>query len=473
MSIYRTNRPFVKLYAASNATDAAEVLGIGFSRFVGDGTTQGGRLKVTREGETQPIWWIDEDNLTVLTAEEVKVELPPIVDVEFYEDTTLAARLLSGFLDAGGMNAEYLLLLAWAESGWTNTDDHGRDGSDADLDGPLGPYRFAKDVWSSLVNDKAYQPVLRGFNEFDRIKPQAQCFFAAALANRLQGALRSSNKSFDPPAWLLRLGHRIGSDAAVRFAQLADTDVVATQVSGLRAVSAATVNANPKLFPNKSDTTKLKVIEAIRAEFESGKRAVVKRLADLAQLSAIDGMIEGSSPGMRPGALGLLDFIGKYEAAGGNYNAVVDRGKNENNPRLVAMTIAQIQAYQASLGKRNACGKYQITATTLQNSFRKAGLSEGDLFDPDSQDKIGYYLLMTRRGGEVFLKSDRSQDKYEAFALQVAQEWAAMPVLEAMVNINGVQLARGDSYYTGTAGNQTSLPADTFEAALRKFIAEA
>ncbi|MBY2937932.1 hypothetical protein [Rhizobium leguminosarum] len=473
MNIYRTNRPFVKLYAASNTADATEVLGIGFSRFVGDGTTQSGRLKVTQEGETEPVWWIDVENLTLLTADEVKVELPPVVDLEFYEDTVLAARLLSGFLNAGGMNAEYLLLLAWAESGWTNTDDHGRDGSDADLDGPIGPYRFEKDVWSSLVDDKDYQAVLRDYNAFDRIKPQAQCFFAAALANRLQRALSSAIPNFDPPAWLLRLGHRIGKEAVVRFAKLADHDDVSTQIDGVRAVSAPTVNANPKLFVNKSDTKKSEVIEAIKAEFESGKRAVAKRLFSLVQSSSIDGMINGSSPGMRLGALGLLDFIGIYEAAGGNYNAIVDRGKNENNPRLVAMTIAQVQAYQATLGTRNACGKYQITAATLQNSFRRAGLSEDNLFDADGQDKIGYYLLMTRRDGEGFLKSNRSDDKFEAFALRVAQEWAAMPVLKAMVNGNGVQLARGDSYYKGTAGNHTDLSPDKFEAALRKFMAEA
>lgn len=473
MNIYRTNRPFVKLFNAADATDATEVLGIGFSRFVGDGTVQSGRLKVTREGETDPIWWIDQGSLTILTAEELKIEFPPIVDLEFYEDAALAARALSGFLDAGGMNVEYLLLLAWAESGWTNTDAQGRDGADADLAGPIGPYRFDPDVWSSLLKDKDYQEVLRGFGDADRIKPQAQCFFAATLANRLQRGLKSKIPNLDPPAWLLRLGHRIGKDAAVRFAQLADGDAVSTTVDGVRAVSAATVNASPKLFTNKSDTTKSEVMAAIKAEFESGKRAVVKRLTDLVQLSSMDGMINGGSPDIRPGVLGFLDFIGRYEAAGGNYNAVVDRGKNENNPRLVAMSIAQVQAYQATLGKRNACGKYQIIKGTLRDNFAAAGLSQDDLFDADGQDRIAFHLLMTAGGGEAFLKSDRSQAKFEIFALEVAQVWAAMPVLEAMTGHLGVQLQRGDSYYSETAGNKALTSADAFEAAIRKLMAEA
>ncbi|MDU0365324.1 hypothetical protein RWK44_33690 [Rhizobium sp. 25PS6] len=471
MNIYRTNRPFVKLFNAADAVDATEVLGIGFSRFVGDGTAQNGRLKVTREGETEPTWWVDQGSLTILTAEELKIEFPPIVDLEFYEDAALAARALSGVLDAGGMNVEYLLLLAWAESGWTNTDAQGRDGADADLAGPIGPYRFDGDVWSSLLKDKDYQEVLRGFGDSDRIKPQAQCFFAAALANRLQRALKSKIAGLDPPAWLLRLGHRIGKDAAVRFAQLADGDVVSKTVDDVRAVSAATVNANPKLFANKSDSTKSEVVAAIRAEFESGKRAVVKRLTDLVQLSSVDGIINGGSPDIRPGILGFLDFIGRYEAQG-NYNAVVDRWKNENNPRLVAMSIAQVQAYQATLHGRDACGKYQIIKGTLGGNFAVAGLSQDRLFDADAQDQIGFYLLMTVRGGEAFLKSNRNEDQFKRFALAVAQEWAAMPVLEAMTGHRGVQLRRGDSYYSGTAGNKTRLPAEDFEAAIRKFMAE-
>jgi hypothetical protein len=471
MNIYRTNRPFVKLYDAPDATDAKKVLGAGISRFTGDGTVQNERLQVTRQGETQPTWWVDEGNLTLLAAAETAIELAPIVDLEFYEDAALAARTLSGFLDAGGMNVEYLLLLAWAESSWTNTDSQGRDGGDADLGGPIGPYRFEADVWSSLLADNDYKEVLRGFGELDRLKPQVQCFFAATLANRLQRALKSKIPDLDPPAWLLRLGHRIGKDAAIRFVKLADGDAVSTSVDGVRAVSAVTVNANPKLFANKSNTTKAEVLAAIMAEFESGKRAVIKRLTDLIQVSSIDGMIQGGSPDIRRGALGFLDFIAKYESAG-NYNAVVDRVRNENNPKLVAMSVEQILNFQNTLGQRNACGKYQIVKGTLRGNFAAAGLSKDSLFNADGQDQVAFQLLMSVRKGDAFLKSDRGQAEFEKFALLVAQEWAAMPVLEAMTGHNGVQIRRGDSYYSGTGGNKALTSAEAFEAAIRKFMAE-
>lgn len=471
MNIYQTNRPFIKLFDISTATVPKKSMGAGIARFVGDGTIQHGRLKVSREGETEPTWWVEQDHLDELTEAEQSLDLPPIADLEFHEDAVLAARMLSGFLDAGGMNVEYLLLLAWAESGWTNTDSEGRDGTDADLDGPIGPYRFDKKLWSSLLQDNKYDPVLRGFKEIDRATSQAQCFFAAANANRLQLALKKNIDGIDPPAWLLRVGHRIGEKAIIRFAQLGDADIISTEVVGTKAVSAPTANANPKLFVNKSNTTKSEVHAAVKAEFESAKRAVEKRLGDLVQESAIDGIIDGSSPGNRLGALGLLDFIAKFES-GGNYNAVVDRAKNESNPRLVTMNIAEVLSYQGTLGNRNACGKYQIVKSTLNGNFAAAGLTKDDLFDADGQDKIAYQLLMQVRKGEAFLNSNGNQAELEMFALAVAKEWAAMPVLNAMIGHKGVALQRGDSFYSGTAGNKALTSANNLEAAIRKFTVE-
>ncbi len=147
---------------------------------------------MTSEGETLPEWWINTEDLVVVATGELQFELPRLVDGEFFEDASLAARVVSGFRGAGGMNAEYLLLLAWAESGWTNTDTKGRDGEDAELDGKFGPFRFDKATWNKLLQDRAYQPILRDFTKRDRLAPEAQCFFAACLANRLQGALAAA-----------------------------------------------------------------------------------------------------------------------------------------------------------------------------------------------------------------------------------------------------------------------------------------
>ncbi|MGO6681279.1 hypothetical protein AB9F42_28435 [Rhizobium leguminosarum] len=470
MTIYRTNQPFVKLYDSATAKKEAYTLGAGFSRFEGNGTTENDRLKVTRLGQTSPFWWIDDDCLTALTAQEVAPEFPPLHDREFYQDASLAARMLSGFLGAGGMNVEYLLLLAWAESNWANTDEKGRDGADADLSGRVGPFRFSKDLWLSLLQDPDYSEVLRGFTELDRIKPQAQCYLAACYGNRLQRRIRSVVPTLDPPAWLLRLGHRVGEEAIVGFTQLANGDSVSTTTGGAEAIPAAITNANAMLFPRQSSTTRAEVHEVIRAEFESGKRAVVKRLGDLVQESSIDGMIEGGSSDFRTGALGLLDFIGKYEA-NGNWNAVVDRVKNENDPPLVTMSIEAVLNYQRNkLGLRNACGKYQIVESTLRGNYPAAGLTKASLFDRTGQDKIAYQLLMSVRKGKAFLEGSID---FDSFALNVAQEWAAMPVLKKMTGHNNVEIERGDSYYSGTGGNRAQVSADEFEAAIQKFQSEA
>lgn len=473
MFTYETNAPFVKLYETSDAMIPKRSLGgVAGSRFVGDGSEDNGRQKVTREGETTPEWWVVTEDLDVVAAEELHFELPRLVDAEFFEDASLAARAVSGFRDAGGMNAEYLLLLAWAESGWTNSDTEGRDGEDAELDGKFGPFRFDKATWKKLLQDRAYEPILRGFTEGDRLAPEAQCFFAACLANCLQGALVAVLGGEEPAAWLLRVGHRIGETATLRFAQLNADDSVSTKVDGVTAVPPTLVNANKKLFTNGSASTKAQVLAAVKAEFNSGRKSILERLGALVQESILDGLKRGSPVGGRLGALGLLDFIARFES-GGNYNAVVDRSKNENNPRLTSMSISEVLSFQQRLGTRNASGKYQIIQSTLGDTKGKVGLSDSDLFDADTQDKLALELLMVRRGGKSFQASAGSQSDIEDFALSVAKEWAAMPVLTATTGHNSVQIERGDSYYKGTAGNTALTRVDAFESAIQKFKAEA
>jgi hypothetical protein len=466
---YETTTPFVKLFSSPSSDTAEQTTGgVAGARFVGDGEEKHGRLKVTRENEATPEWWIDKDHLRILHDEEVRFELPKFVDQAFFEDASIAARALSGFLDAGGMNVEYLLLLAWAESHWTNADAEGRDGQDVNLELDFGPFRFSKTTWNTMIADSSYGEILRGYTAGDRLKPAAQCFVAACFANHLQRALKDK----EVPAWLLRVGHRIGQAAVVRLSQLNDSDTVSTMVDGVSAVSAEIVNQNKQLFPNGSATTKTEVFSAVKAEFEKGKHAVKERLGALVQESVLDGLKNGSTPGRRTGVLGFLDFVAAAESRG-NYNAVVDRPNNQDNPRLVTKTIKEVLDFQQRLGARNACGKYQIIRSTLIGTFGKVALTENDLFDPDTQDKLALELLMNTRQGKDFLNSAGGQSDVEAFALRVAQEWAAMPVLTPTTGHRGVSLARGDSFYKGTAGNQALVTADAFEAAIRKFQAEA
>ncbi|MDK4717783.1 hypothetical protein PH552_00275 [Rhizobium sp. CNPSo 3968] len=462
--IYEANRPFLKLYETSTSQDPKVTMGPGFARFEGQGNVQNDRRPVTVQGQSTPIWWVNDGDLNEIADPTPGFALPQIGDLEFYEDCDLGARALSGFLDAGGMNVEYLLLLAWAESGWTNTDRQGRDGADADLTGEIGPYRFDEDVWESLLNDTRYAELVRGYTTVDRLTPQAQCLFAAIRANRLQLILKTAGTA-DPAAWLLRVGHRIGDDYIVALAQMNDPDPISAITP---AIPNSVIEACPKLFPAQQQTTKAAVFSAVQAEFESAKRAVTQRLVGMVQTSVVDAIIGGASPDMRLGALGLLDFIGKYEAAG-NYNAVVDRVRNENNPQLTNMTIADVLDYQGGLGARNACGKYQIIQSTLSGNYAASGLSNDSMFNPDGQDQIGYHLLMAVSGGDTFIKSDGGQAAIDAFALKLAQQWAALPVLRAMNGYKGVHIEPGDSYYSGTGGNVAGATTDQLLAAIAKF----
>ncbi len=247
---------------------------------------------------------------------------------------------------------------------------------------------------------------------------------------------------------------------------------MSTKVDGVSAVTPTLVNANKKLFVNGSATTKAQVLAAVKAEFNSGRKATIERLGALVQGSTLNGIERGSQVGSRQGAIGLLDFIARFES-GGNYNAVVDRSKNENKPRLTSMSISEVLSFQHRLGTRNACGKYQIIRSTLGDTKSKVTLSDSDLFDADTQDKLALELLMVRRGGKRFLASVGSQSDIQSFALSVAKEWAAMPVLTDTTGHKNVSIQRGESYYKGTAGNTALTSADAFEASIRKFKDEA
>ncbi|MGV1918141.1 hypothetical protein [Rhizobium sp. 22-785-1] len=467
MYTYRNSRPYVNVYADPTSDKAIEVLTTGVYTFIGDGTSINNRLKVYREGQT-PALWIEEAALRRLDPGELNVELQPISLVDFYRDASRAAQIVTEYRQAGGMSVEYLLLLAWVESRWSNTDSGNNTVSPLNLPGPIGPFRFAPEVWKSLLNDGDYSELLRGFTEADRLIPKYQPIFAAILANKIQFNLKLKLGMIDPPAWLLALGHRIGIDALLRFAVLDDGAAVSDTIDGVQAISTEIISSDEALFPQGAATSKATVREAVLLQLFHAKQPVIEKLGALIDEFKLTMATQSEFP-YREGVLGFLDFIGKYEAAG-NYNAVYGRSDNVDNPRLVEMTIAEVLSFQRDhMGDHSPCGKYQIVRRTLQAAYQYAGLKEDDLFDDQAQDLIGDYLLMTVRGGKAFLQNP--DKNYEEFTVGVAQEWAALPVLRQLQGSNRV-VQRGETYYAGDGVNLAGASPELLEAAVRKLLAE-
>ena len=92
-------------------------------------------------------------------------------------------------------------------------------------------------------------------------------------------------------------------------------------------------------------------------------------------------------------------------------------------------------------------------ADTLNRLIKKLGIDENAKFDKDMQDKLGTELLKER--GLDDYKSGKITKK--EFALGLAQEWAAFPLLE-----DKGKKKKGESYYKGTGNNKAGMSVEDF-----------
>ena len=145
----------------------------------------------------------------------------------------------------------------------------------------------------------------------------------------------------------------------------------------------------------------------------------------------------------------LLDAIGKVEAGSAGYNAIYLPAAKKLGPyKLTSMTIKEVQALQASMVKGGAAstavGRYQFIRKTLAALVKKLGISSGARFNEALQDRFAVRLLEDR-GLKRFVAGRLSR---EAFANNLAKEWASLPVVTP---INGKKV--GQSYYAGDGLN--------------------
>jgi len=134
------------------------------------------------------------------------------------------------------------------------------------------------------------------------------------------------------------------------------------------------------------------------------------------------------------------------------------------------MTIREVLEHQEKRrkesAKSSAVGRYQFIYKTLKSLvLTESGKEKNpkDLpldakFTPELQDKAATILLQ-RRGLDDYLAGNISP---EDFSTEVAKEWASMPIIKDMAvtrkNEQGqdvqVNLKKGQSYYSGVAGNK-------------------
>lgn len=129
---------------------------------------------------------------------------------------------------------------------------------------------------------------------------------------------------------------------------------------------------------------------------------------------------------------------------------------------LTEMTVAEVIAWQRTVVNRgarsSAAGAYQFIRKTLAG----LGLPQDRLFDELCQDEAAM-ILLDRRG---WAKCEAGQMSVDAFADQLAREWASFPV---MADQKGQQrrVKRGESYYAGDGLNAAYVKPDDVLAAIR------
>jgi hypothetical protein len=141
----------------------------------------------------------------------------------------------------------------------------------------------------------------------------------------------------------------------------------------------------------------------------------------------------------------LLDLIGRAEA-GGNYNAYYAHARNEDSPKLTAMTMKSVRTWQDNYirqgSKSSAVGKYQIIRKTFDAIMKATSIPVTALFSEETQDTMCMFLLR-KRGYNKFINGDIMA---EEFANELCKEWASLPV------IGGEK--HGRSYYAGDGLNK-------------------
>lgn len=116
----------------------------------------------------------------------------------------------------------------------------------------------------------------------------------------------------------------------------------------------------------------------------------------------------------------------KKEIQGSSHNTM--RG----DKKLTEMTISEIREKQKITDPDNeerlfAVGKYQLIPSTFEIAVKGLGLSDDTVFDAETQEKLGQYLLFEKRPELGAYIRGESNDMNKAL-VEAAKEWASLPM---------------------------------------------
>ena len=135
----------------------------------------------------------------------------------------------------------------------------------------------------------------------------------------------------------------------------------------------------------------------------------------------------------------FLDFIAKGEGDYGSSNRGTKNNKIQGSTnttdrggvKLTELTIDDIRKYQKIKDPDNpnrlfAVGKYQLIPTTFDMVVKGLGLTKNTIFNEETQEKMGRYLLFQKRPALGAYIRGESNDETTAL-LEASKEWASLP----------------------------------------------
>ncbi|MGO8080486.1 hypothetical protein [Rhizobium leguminosarum] len=161
----------------------------------------------------------------------------------------------------------------------------------------------------------------------------------------------------------------------------------------------------------------------------------------------------------------LLDLIGTLES-NGNYDAFFSNSRNIDDPAFTSMSVSQVLAWQRGFlargSRSSAVGKYQFLRKTLSGLRDRGAIASDDQFDQRRQDKLALELMRGRGLGRYLSGALSSED----FGLNLAKEWAALPVPKDVRR--GRRLVKaGQSYYANDGLNRALVSVSAYLNILR------
>jgi muramidase (phage lysozyme) len=135
----------------------------------------------------------------------------------------------------------------------------------------------------------------------------------------------------------------------------------------------------------------------------------------------------------------FLNFIAKGEGDYGSSNRGTKNNKIQGSTnttdrggvKLTELTIDDIRKYQKIKDPDNpnrlfAVGKYQLIPTTFDMVVKGLGLPKNTIFNEETQEKMGRYLLFQKRPALGAYIKGESNDETTAL-LEASKEWASLP----------------------------------------------